>query len=171
MTIRERIVGQAAALAPLSVDQAERWARWLNDPDTTRYLYGRRERPPSAVTVQEMIDWGRRMLADPWRLAVAIEDPASGGLIGNARLVPMTGRRARYSIVIGEAAHRGRGAGTEATRLMCELGFRTLGVREIVLDVDPRNKPAVGAYLRAGFEPGRGDSMRLPAARLSGVSG
>jgi len=165
MTIRDRIVGQAAVLAPLSVDQAESWTRWLNDPDTTRYLYGRRERPPSSVTLGEMVDWGRRMLADPWRLAVAIEDPASAAVIGNARLVPMAGRRARFSILIGEAAHRGRGLGTDATRLTCTLGFRLMGVREIVLDVDPRNKPAVGAYLRAGFEPGRGDSMRLVAPR------
>jgi RimJ/RimL family protein N-acetyltransferase len=167
MTIRDRIVGRVAALAPLRVDQADSWARWLNDPDTTRYLYGRRERPPSSVTVPEMVDWGRRMLADPWRLAAAIEDPALGAIVGNARLVPMAGRRARYSIVIGEAANRGRGLGTDATCLMCRLGFRIMGVREIVLDVDPRNKPAVGAYLRAGFEPGRGDSMRLTAARAS----
>jgi RimJ/RimL family protein N-acetyltransferase len=165
MTIRDRIAGHAAALAPLSVDQAELWARWLNDPDTTRYLYGRRERPPSSVTVGEMVDWGRRMLADPWRLATAIQDPASAAIVGNARLVPMAGRRARFSIVIGEAAHRGRGLGTDATRLMCRLGFEIMGVREIVLDVDPRNKQAVGAYLRAGFEPGRGDSMHLRAAR------
>jgi RimJ/RimL family protein N-acetyltransferase len=165
MTIRDRIVGQVVALSPLSIEQAADWTRWLNDPDTTRYLYGRRERPGGPVTVEEMIDWGRRMLADPWRVAVAIEDPADGAAIGNARLVPVSRGRARYSIVIGEASHRGRGGGTEATRLMSRLGFERMRLREIVLDVDPRNLPAIGAYVAAGFVHGRGDSMRLRAPR------
>ncbi|MGN6378618.1 MAG: GNAT family N-acetyltransferase [Gaiellales bacterium] len=171
MTIRDRIVGELAALAPLRVEQAPDWARWLNDPDTTRYLYGRRERPPGHVSLEEMVDWGRRMLADPWRMAVAIESAADGTVVGNARLVPMLRGRARYSIVIGEADHRGRGLGTEATRLMCRLGFSHMGVREIVLDVDPRNLPAVAAYRRAGFVHGRGDSMHLGVAQraMSGV--
>ena len=101
------------------------------------------------------------MLADPWRMAVGLEPAGGGDVIGNARLTPHGPRRARFSIVIGEAAHRGRGLGTEATRLVAELGFERLDLREIVLDVDPRNEPARRAYLTAGFIPGRGDSMYL----------
>jgi diamine N-acetyltransferase len=170
MTIRDRIAGELAALTPLRVEQAADWARWLNDPDTTRYLYGRRQRPPGGVTVEEMVDWGRRMLADPVRMAVAIEETEGGTVVGNARLVPMMRGRARFSIVIGEGAHRGRGLGTEATRLMCRLGFSRMGLREILLDVDPRNLPAVAAYRSAGFVHGRGDSMHL-RRNIEAVSG
>ena len=142
-------------------------------PDTTRYLYGRRQRPPGRVTVEEMVDWGRRMLADPVRMAVAIEETEGRTVVGNARLVPMMRGRARFSIVIGEAAHRGRGLGTEATRLVCRLGFSRMGLREIVLDVDPRNLPAVAAYRTAGFVHGRGDSMHLrapaPGSQMAGA--
>jgi RimJ/RimL family protein N-acetyltransferase len=164
MTIRDRIVGERVALAPLAIRDAVSWARWLNDAETTRYLYSRRDRPRVSVTLDEMVDWGRRMLADPWRMAVGIEELDGGTVIGNARLVPRRGGRAQYSIVIGEAAHRGRGLGTEATRLMCRLGFERMGLREVVLEVDPRNRPAVAAYRAAGFVHGRGDSMRLRAA-------
>ncbi len=160
MTIRDRIIGQLVTLAPLNVADAPAWTRWLGDPDTTRYLYGRRGAPPTAPTEDDMIEWGRRMLADPWRMAVGLET-TSGVLVGNARLTPHGPRRSRFSIVIGEAAHRGRGLGTEATMMVADLGFERLGLREIVLDVDPRNEQARRAYLSAGFLPARGDSMTL----------
>jgi RimJ/RimL family protein N-acetyltransferase len=165
VTIGERIRGRLVALAPLSIDDVDLWTRWLADADTTRYLYGRGERPPSPPTRTALLDWGRRMLADPHRIAFGLEDAQSGQVIGNARLTPMGSRRARFSIVIGEPGHRGRGLGTEATRLVCDYGFRSLRLREIVLDVDRRNVPAVAAYRRAGFTPGRGSSMRLRARR------
>jgi RimJ/RimL family protein N-acetyltransferase len=164
MTIRERIVGERVALAPLRVADAPSWARWLNDPDTTRYLYGRhRRRPRGRVREAEAVQWGRRMLADPERLAVGLEEVGTGAVVGNARLVPEGRGRLRFSIVIGDAAHRGRGLGGEATRLLCRYGLERMAAREVVLEVDPRNAAAVRAYLTAGFVPGRRDSMRLRA--------
>ena len=63
--------------------------------------------------------------------------------------------------MIGERDARGRGIGTEATRLACRYGFETMGLREIELDVHPGNTPAIKAYLAAGFEHARGTTMRL----------
>src|SRR6185503_116493 len=133
MTIGERIRGALVALAPLDPADAPAWERWLSDPVTTRYLYGRRGPPDSVATLSELRSWGRQALADPHLVAFGIE----------------------------EAAHRGSGQGTEATALVCEYAFERLGLREIVLDVDQRNAAAVHAYLKVGFVPGRGDSMRL----------
>lgn len=161
MTIRDRIVGERVILAPLDVADAPLWARWLNDPDTTQYLYGRRGAPDGPTTYEQLVEWGHRMLADPWRMAVGLEAVSTGEVVGNARLTPHGINRGRFSIVIGEAAHRGRGLGTEATRMVAQLGFERLGLREIVLDVDPRNEQGRRAYLSAGFTPGRGDSMHL----------
>jgi RimJ/RimL family protein N-acetyltransferase len=161
MTIRDRIEGKLVSLTPLDVSDAPAWARWLSDPDTIRYLYGRRGTPEYEPTLDNMIDWGRRMLADPWRMAVGLESRDTRTIVGNARLTPNGPRRARFSIVIGEAGYRGRGLGTEATRMVSDLGFDRLDLREIILDVDPRNVPARRAYLSAGYVPGRGDSMTL----------
>jgi RimJ/RimL family protein N-acetyltransferase len=63
--------------------------------------------------------------------------------------------------MIGVAGYRGRGIGTEATALVCSYGFEALALREIVLDVDPRNEPAVRAYRRVGFEQDGAITMRL----------
>ena len=62
-------------------------------------------------------------------------------MIGNARLQLLGRRRARFSILIGEAEHRGSGQGREATALLCRYAFDRLGVDEITLEVDPRNTP------------------------------
>jgi RimJ/RimL family protein N-acetyltransferase len=161
MTIGERIVGALVALAPLRPADCPVWARWLSDADTTRYLYGRRGPPDAPATLPDLRSWGRQALADPNLVAFGIEEVGEGTVIGNARLQLWALRRARFSILIGEAAHRGSGQGTEATALVCRYAFERLGLREIVLDVDPRNLAAVGAYRRAGFQPGRGDAMRL----------
>jgi len=161
MTIAERIVGALVALAPLEPADSPAWARWLSDPVTTRYLYGRRGPPDRPATLPELRSWGRQALADPNLVAFGIEEVGEGTVIGNARLQLWAFSRARFSILIGEAAHRGSGQGTEATALVCRYAFERLGLREIVLDVDPRNLAAVGAYRRVGFQHGRGDSMRL----------
>jgi RimJ/RimL family protein N-acetyltransferase len=161
MTIAERIVGALVALAPLEPADSPSWARWLGDPVTTRYLYGRRGPPDRPATLPELRSWGRQALADPNLIAFGIEEVGEGTVIGNARLQLWAFSRARFSILIGEAAHRGSGQGTEATALVCRYAFERLGLREIVLDVDPRNLAAAGAYRRVGFQPGRGDSMRL----------
>jgi RimJ/RimL family protein N-acetyltransferase len=161
MTIGERIVGGLVMLAPLDPDDAPAWARWLSDPETTRYLYGRRGPPDRPATVPELRSWGRQALADIDMVAFGIEEVEGGTVVGNARLQLWAWRRARFSILIGEAAHRGSGQGTEATALVCRYAFERLHLREVILDVDARNVPAARAYRTVGFVPGRGDSMRL----------
>lgn len=156
-------------LAPLSVESVSDWVRWMTDPVTTQYLYAPGDEPSERHTSASLLDWGRRILADPARLVVALTLPGSSRAIGDARLGPIIGRRARFSIMIGDEQHRGRGLGTEATRMVCEFGFQQLGLREIRLQVDPRNRAAVRAYLSAGFEQRHGPGMRLTKARWASL--
>ena len=164
MTVGERIEGVLVVLAPLDVSDAVAWARWLRDPETTRYLYGRRGPPPAPATEAEVRTWGRRAVSDPRMLVVGIEEAAGGTVIGNARLQLLPRHRARFSILIGEAEHRGSGQGREATALLCQYAFQRLGVDEITLEVDPRNVPAIRAYVAVGFKHGRAQIMRLTRA-------
>jgi RimJ/RimL family protein N-acetyltransferase len=166
MTIREPICGRLVCLAPLSTDSVGDWVRWMEDPDTTRYLYAPGDRPAHAPTPSGLLDWGRRILSDPERIVFALTDTASNRLIGDARLTPLGRGRAKFSIMIGVGDFRGRGLGTEATALVCRYGFEQLGLREIVLDVDPRNERAVRAYRTVGFEHDGAITMRLPRGRL-----
>ena len=171
MTIREPICGRLVCLAPLSTESVGDWVRWMEDPDTTRYLYAPGERPSQPPTPSGLLDWGRRILSDPERVVFALRESESRRLIGDARLTPVGRRRAKFSIMIGVGDFRGRGLGTEATALVCRYGFSQMGLTEIVLDVDPRNEPAVRAYRTVGFEHDGAITMRLPCSRFRPVVG
>ena len=149
----------------LSAASVDEWVRWMDDPETTRYLYAPGEQPRAPHTVTSLLDWGRRILADPERLVFGLEERAGGRLIGDARLTPIRGGRMKFSIMIGVGEFRGRGLGREATDLVCRYAFEQLGATEIVLEVDPRNLAAVRAYLATGFEHGQGAAMQLTRGR------
>jgi RimJ/RimL family protein N-acetyltransferase len=168
MTIREPVCGETVCLAPLAVSSAPRWLEWMHDPGTTRYLYAPGRQPKAPPTLDSLTRWGRSALADPRLMVFSLRDRETQTEIGDARLIPLGGRRGRFSIVIGEGEFRGRGMGGEATALVCRFGFEQMGLRAIELDVDPRNEPAVRAYLRVGFEKRRGNGMRLRAADFAG---
>ena len=124
MTIREPLCGELVCLAPLTVEDAPAWARWMNDPETTRYLYAPGDHPRQPQTEQALREWGRTMLADPRRIVFGLRERESGISIGDSRLAPGPGSRAaRFSIMIGDRRFRGRGMGTEATLLVCRYGF------------------------------------------------
>ena len=171
MTIREPICGRDVCLAPLSTATVSEWLRWMDDPETTRYLYAPGEQPREEPSESSLLDWGRRILADTERLVFALQDGASGRLIGDARLTPIGRGRAKFSIMIGVSEFRGRGLGREATELVCRFGFEQLDLGAIVLEVDPRNLAAVRTYLGAGFEHGSGAAMRLTRERWLELNG
>ena len=53
---------------------------------------------------------------------------------------------------IGERSHRGKGLGTEATRLICEYGFFFRSLHNIEVEVNGYNDPAIHTYERVGFK-------------------
>ena len=54
-----------------------------------------------------------------------------------------------FGILVGQ--RRGRGLGTEATRLTLDWAFHVLGLHNVMLEVLPANAPAIRAYEAAGF--------------------
>ena len=61
-------------------------------------------------------------------------------------------RSAEFGIFIGEGLARGRGLGSEATRIFCDFGFSGLKLHRIMLRVFSDNKQALKSYINAGFE-------------------
>jgi RimJ/RimL family protein N-acetyltransferase len=110
----------------------------------------------------------------------AIHERRSKRLIGTTALTDrVSGRNgvsALFRIVIGEKDVWGQGYGTEATRLMAEEAFDTMGLNEIRLEVFNHNLRAIAAYYRVGFEvtgehvewvPRRKTELRVIEMRLS----
>ena len=110
----------------------------------------------------------------------AIHERKSKRLVGTTALTDrISGRNgvsALFRIVIGEKDVWGRGYGTEATRLVAEEAFDSMGLSEIRLEVFNHNLRAIAAYSRVGFEvtgehvewvPRRKTELRVIEMRLS----
>jgi RimJ/RimL family protein N-acetyltransferase len=86
----------------------------------------------------------------------AIHERKSKRLIGTTALTDrVSGRNgvsALFRIVIGEKDVWGRGYGTEATRLIAEEAFDSMGLSEIRLEVFNHNVRAIAAYAKVGFQ-------------------
>jgi [ribosomal protein S5]-alanine N-acetyltransferase len=75
-----------------------------------------------------------------------------GHCIGSAGLrVDADQHSATYAVGLFVAALRGRGLGTEVTRLVVSWGFGELGLHRIELEVLAFNACAIGCYLACGF--------------------
>lgn len=86
------------------------------------------------------------------RLVLAVIDKANGELVGEVVLAGWdeSNRSCWFRTLIGEAG-RGRGLGTEATRLIVNHGFRVLGLHRITLEVYDFNPRARHVYEKVGF--------------------
>jgi len=86
-------------------------------------------------------------------LALAIHLRESDRLIGTCAFSQLDGDNgsALFHITIGERECWGRGYGTEATALMLEHAFGTLGLHRVGLAVFAFNERAIRSYRKVGF--------------------
>ena len=145
------VVGDRVALGPLGPDHAAHLHRWQNDYAVMRtweHLPG----PRSVEEVRRRFEPGQ-FFADPQNAAFAIYETGAWGLVGFAGLyhVDHVNRIAEYFVMIGEAVHRGKGYGTEATRLVLDHAFTALGLSNVLLRVFEYNLAGIRAYEKAGF--------------------
>jgi RimJ/RimL family protein N-acetyltransferase len=93
----------------------------------------------------------RALGAESLSLAVHVRD--TNRLIGTCALSQLDSDNgsALYHITIGEKDTWGRGFGTEATRLMLDHAFGTLGLHRIGLSVFSFNERAIRSYQSCGF--------------------
>lgn len=123
-------------------------AEIIKDPEVIRYTF----EPSAGLTLQRLRAWyGSRSEQDD-RLDLAVTDRATGEVVGEVVLYDWnpTSRRCAFRTLIGPAG-RGRGLGTEATRLIVGYGFEQVGLHRIQLDVYPHNHRARRVYEKVGI--------------------
>ena len=92
----------------------------------------------------------------PDAMAMAIHERAGDRLVGTCAFCQLDGDNgsALYHITIGEKDAWGQGYGTEATRLMLDHAFGTLGLHRVALYVFEFNERAIRAYRALRVRPG-----------------
>ncbi|MCK4343556.1 MAG: GNAT family N-acetyltransferase [Phycisphaerae bacterium] len=140
--------GERVYLRPFESEDVASSQRWLNDP-AVRVPLGaflpitekaEREFIESAVVKDENI-----------HLAIVLRE--GNRLLGSlgVKNIRWKDRAATFGIFIGPAECRGRGYGTEATRLFLDYAFQTLNLNRVELEVFSTNEAGLRAYEKAGF--------------------
>ncbi len=160
------IVGERVALGPIRRDLLPLYQRWINDFGTLRTL----AIVPHPLTMEGETAWyDRAATSDASVVHFTIYEAASWRPIGimDLRAIDYRNRTAAFGIMIGDPASRGKGYGTEATRLMLDYAFTALGLHSVMLTYYAFNEAGRRAYLKAGFrEFGRRRECHWMGGRL-----
>lgn len=143
------IIGEKVALGPRRRDLIPLHQRWANDFAAARNLgaFG-------PVTVECEEAYFERLNSTERSVFFVIYERAGWRPIGGTEWMHIDHRngRADFGIFIGEADARGKGYGTETTRLMLDYAFTALGLRSVALTVAEWNIAGQRAYAKAGFK-------------------
>lgn len=141
-------VGERIYLRPLEPEDAPTAIRWFNDQDVARTI--RMWHPLTQGVEARYIEELARSEHDVLLGICTREDQLIGvvGLHG----FELKNRCGQFGIVIGEKEQWAKGYGTEATRLMVGVGFGTINLHRIWLEVFVENERGVRAYEKVGFK-------------------
>lgn len=142
------IEGELVALGPLRRDLIPTYHRWHNDVAISRTF------PLPQPTTLEQEETTYNELSTAERMVFfTVYERSTWTAVGTTYLtdIDYRHRRAEFGVMIGEADHRGKGLGTEATRLMLDYAYTALGLHNVMLIVYEFNLAGVRAYEKAGF--------------------
>ncbi|WP_445402976.1 GNAT family N-acetyltransferase [Streptomyces sp. LE64] len=141
------VSNDTCALGPYRADLVETYWRWEQDP-ALLVGYGRQTPESLEARTEGMAHQLRG--GNP---RFTVYDLTSGEPVpaGVTTLLPDDSvRTAEYVIMLAPEA-RGRGLGTQATRLTLDYAFHITNLRMVWLKVLAPNKPGIRAYEKAGF--------------------
>src|SRR3954451_5517738 len=145
------VTGERVALGPLRRDLAGAYARWPNQLEVRRGLasLGVATRESEEKWVDDKLEHSAKR--EPEAVEFTIYDRSDSTPVGTAGLFQISHahHRAEFGIAIGE--RRGRGLGTEATRLVLDFAFHVMNLRNVMLETLEWNVAGQTAYERAGF--------------------
>lgn len=144
------VEGERVALGPLRRDLTPLYHAWITNLGTNRFLLAR----AASMTLDAEVEWFEGVSKRSDTAIFTIYELPEYRPVGNVELhaIDQSNRSADLGIMIGEADARGRGLGTEAVRLVCDIGFHALGLNSISLVTYGWNTAGQKAYVKAGFK-------------------
>ncbi|APU15583.1 GNAT family N-acetyltransferase [Actinoalloteichus fjordicus] len=143
------IRGDGAGLGPFSGDLVDQYWQWEQDP-AVLVGYGR-QTPDSLDNRREGYQHQARGTDDQLRFTVYDMSGAEPAPVGTTAVLIDHHVRTGEFVIQLSAASRGRGIGTEATRLTLDYAFHITNLRCVYLAVLSPNTAAIRAYEKAGF--------------------
>jgi RimJ/RimL family protein N-acetyltransferase len=128
-------------------DASDRWASWLSDPWTVHVLNS----APRAFTRSDVADYIKQF-DQRSRLLLGIFEMGTRLHVGFVRIDLDTTGDALVNAVIGEAAHRNRGANTDVFVALLDFLFDKLEVGRVRASVLLRNEGTLAYLLKLGWQ-------------------
>ncbi|MFJ2001542.1 GNAT family N-acetyltransferase [Streptomyces chartreusis] len=147
-SVKPVLTGDRTVLRPFTEVDATVMAEIIEDPEVVRFTGEASEEFP----MERLRSWYGSRSAQNDRLDLAVTDRATGELVGEVVLYEWdaTARSCTFRTLVGPRG-RGRGIGTEATRLIVGHGFEQLGLHRIQLEAYGHNPRALRVYEKVGF--------------------
>ena len=144
-----RLEGERLFLAPMDIDDAANYIRWLNDADTFIFLQANGQLF-NHINEEQFIT-GVMERGEPH---FSIRLRADNRHIGGCGLINLdwVNRRAELGIMIGETDCRSQGYGQEAIKLLLDHAFYILNLNSISLIHYEFNQRATRCYNQCGFK-------------------
>ena len=144
-----KLEGDQVYLSPMSIEDAETYCRWLNDPLIAGNI-ARTDKADSLTAELEYIEKTHKKNAHIY----AIVNNETDTLVGNIGIeeIDNTSRTATIGVFIGDEENRGKGFGSEALRLACRYAFDRLNMHSLHLWVFSFNERAMNVYKKVGFK-------------------
>ncbi|MFC8779670.1 GNAT family N-acetyltransferase [Streptomyces nigra] len=147
-SVKPVLTGERTVLRPFTEADATVMAEIIEDPDVVRFT----GEPSAELTEERLRSWYGSRSEQTDRLDLAVTDRATGELVGEVVLFEWDAHAhgCTFRTLIGPRG-RGRGLGTEATRLIVGYGFEQLGLHRIQLEAYGHNARALRVYEKVGF--------------------
>ncbi|MET9380341.1 GNAT family protein [Streptomyces sp. NPDC002928] len=147
-SVKPVLTGERALLRPFTGSDADTMWEIIGDPEVIRFTFP----PNSELTLDRLRSWYGTRDEQSDRLDLAVTDRVTGELVGEVVLYEWDphARSCTFRTLIGPRG-RGRGLGTEATRLIAGHAFEQLGLHRVQLEVYGNNPRARRVYEKAGF--------------------
>jgi RimJ/RimL family protein N-acetyltransferase len=154
-TDKPTLVGELVTLRPIRAEDADTIDRIIREDDEIARLTGSIHRSTDAkqdISIERMREIYGAWATAQDRLVLGVVDNATGELVGEVVLNDWDegNRSCGFRTLIGEAG-RGRGLGTEATRLVVDHALGPMGLHRVALEVYDFNPRARRVYEKVGF--------------------
>lgn len=146
--LKDNILGQNVLLRPINMNDTSLIIKWKNSPSVRENFLSQ-----DLLTKEIHTRWMKDKVSTGEVIQYIIIQKATDMPIGSVYLrdVSQNHQCAEFGIFIGEDTARGKGVGSETTKLFTDYAFNMLKLHRVYLRVLDSNLSAIRSYEKAGF--------------------
>jgi diamine N-acetyltransferase len=148
--LRKMLKGEKVVLRPYSRDDVSCMTKWLNDPDTIKYIASRCMYGAFRESMEEAYDTLKKFSNSKIFIIETLDNKVIGMI--NLNTISWEWRNSEIGVLIGEKDNWGKGYATDAMRVLLVFGFNRLNLHRIYLHVSEANVGAIRCYEKLGFK-------------------